>query len=118
MRAFVKFVFAALVALVPLKADAKSYTALYRGVVVSSVDPSDRHRIQVRVPDLTGPTLAWAAPCMPYNGDMGPDFVPPPGSSVWILFERGDIHYPVWIGWIPGSAPERGDPIAAPPSGQ
>ena len=118
MRVFARLALAAFAILLPLKADAKSYTALYRGVIVTSVDPTDRHRILVHVPDLLGDVSVWASPCVPYDGDPAPVLVPPAGSSVWILFEEGNIEKPVWIGWIPGSAPAGGDPVAAPPSGR
>ncbi len=80
----------------------------YRGTVVLNVDPEQRGRIMVQVPDVTGPLLSsWAMPCVPVAGiNMGIFTVPPIGAGVWIEFERGDPDYPIWVGGYWGSAAE------------
>lgn len=77
----------------------------YRGVVVDSQDPQGRGRLTARVPAVLGDVVSgWASPCVPYTGaDAGSLIVPPPGTTVWIEFEAGDISLPIYSGW-PGPA--------------
>lgn len=85
-----------------------TYYGKYRGIVVSADDPQRMGRIRARVPDVTADALGWALPCVPYGGPVA---VPPPGTNVWIEFERGDPDHPIWTGcwWNPGTAPVMGD---------
>ncbi|HEX4303053.1 MAG TPA: phage baseplate assembly protein V [Rhizomicrobium sp.] len=103
MRVFFHLAFAGAALLMALPAAAGGYLSLHRGIVVSAQDPSGAYRLRVRIPDVTGVQTRWAMPSVPYTS--GPVAVPPAGSTVWILFEKGDIDRPVWIGWLPGSAP-------------
>jgi hypothetical protein len=71
----------------------------YRGTVTNNVDPSQRGRLQVQVPDVLGlVTSGWAEPCVPLAGPpgspMGVYLVPPIGAGVWIEFEHG--RHPTW----------------------
>jgi hypothetical protein len=81
----------------------------YRGTVVNNVDPQQRGRLQLLVPDVTGtaPT-SWAEPCVPLAGPagtpMGFFLVPPVGAAVWAEFERGDPSMPIWTGCRWGQA--------------
>jgi uncharacterized protein involved in type VI secretion and phage assembly len=80
----------------------------YRGTVVQNVDPEQRGRIQVMVPDVSGliPS-SWAMPCVPIAGKQsGVYVVPQIGAGVWIEFEQGDPDYPVISGSYWGSAAE------------
>src|SRR6185312_8204491 len=80
----------------------------YRGTVIQNVDPEQRGRIQVMVPDVSGliPS-SWAMPCVPITGKQsGVYAVPQIGAGVWIEFEQGDPDYPVWVGGFWGSAAE------------
>lgn len=44
----------------------------------------------------------WAEPCMPWGTQWyGGWFSPKPGEKVWILFENGDIHKPIFLGYVP-----------------
>jgi len=44
----------------------------------------------------------WAEPCMPWGTQWcGAWFSPKPGEKVWILFENGDIHKPIFLGYVP-----------------
>lgn len=76
---------------------------LYRGTVAFNVDPERRGRLMLTVPNVLGyvPTT-WAEPCAPLAGPPGPGmgvyFVPPIGTGVWVMFERGDLNRPVWLG--------------------
>jgi hypothetical protein len=88
--------------------DPKKYFGKFRGTVVNNVDPEQRGRIQVMVPDVSGFAVSsWAMPSFPVGGiQMGIFSVPMIGSGVWIEFEQGDLDYPIWTGVFFGSAAE------------
>lgn len=76
------------------------FCGIYRGVVISNIDPMGIGRIQVRVPAiLDGAAVGWAMPCAPVNlpSTVG-SALPPVGAGVWIQFEAGDVNQPVWTG--------------------
>lgn len=81
----------------------------YRGKVVQNLDPYQKGRVQVEVPDVLGvSTLSWAMPCVPYAGQScGIYAVPPPGANVWVEFEGGSADRPIWTGcfWDDGETP-------------
>jgi hypothetical protein len=76
------------------------FFGLYRGTVVSNVDPMGLGRLQVDVPSVPGAaTLSWAMPCSGYGGSgVGVFALPPVGANVWIQFEEGNASDPVWMG--------------------
>jgi Type VI secretion system/phage-baseplate injector OB domain len=81
----------------------KSYYGKYRGTVIQNVDPEQRGRLQLMIPDVCGPLpSSWAEPCVPLAGPTGPPMgvymVPPIGTGVWVEFEHGDPDHPVWVG--------------------
>lgn len=80
----------------------------YRGMVINNIDPEQRGRLLVQVPDILGlGTSSWAMPCVPMAGpQMGTYFVPLIGSGVWVEFEGGNPDYPIWTGGFWGSAAE------------
>lgn len=80
----------------------------YRGTVINNVDPMQKGRLQVQVPDVLGVAMSsWAMPCVPLTGpQMGTYFLPLIGSGVWVEFEGGDPDYPIWTGGFWGSAAE------------
>ncbi len=84
------------------------YYGKYRGTVINNIDPLQKGRLQVQVPDVMGVGLSsWAMPCVPLTGpQMGTYFVPIIGSGVWVEFEAGDPDYPIWTGGFWGSAAE------------
>lgn len=84
------------------------YYGKYRGTVIQNVDPEQRGRIQVMVPDVSGLVpSSWAMPCVPFAGiQSGVYVVPQVGAGVWIEFEQGDPDYPIWVGGFWGSAAE------------
>jgi uncharacterized protein involved in type VI secretion and phage assembly len=80
----------------------------YRATVIQNVDPEQRGRLQLMIPDVFGPIPStWAEPCVPLAGPTGPPMgvymVPPIGAGVWAEFERGDPNYPLWVGCRWGS---------------
>ena len=80
-----------------------SFNGKYRATVLQNVDPEQRGRLQLMVPDVLGPLPStWAEACVPLAGPTGPPMgvymVPPIGTGVWVEFERGDPNYPVWVG--------------------
>lgn len=85
-------------------ADPRSnYPGLYRGTVTINVDPMQKGRLMLEVPDvLSFVPSTWAEPCVPLAGPSGPPMgvymVPPIGAGVWVQFEHGDPDKPVWIG--------------------
>lgn len=87
----------------------KKYFGKYRGKVENNVDPLQLGRIQVSAPAvLSGGTLSWAMPCVPYAGPgVGFFAIPPVGANVWVEFEGGDPDYPIWAGcfWGTGEVP-------------
>jgi uncharacterized protein involved in type VI secretion and phage assembly len=80
----------------------------HRGLVLNNVDPEQRGRLLVQVPDVLGlGTSSWAMPSVPFAGpQMGAYTVPVIGAGVWVEFEGGDPDYPIWTGGFWGSAAE------------
>ncbi len=76
------------------------YWGKYRAVVLDNVDPLYMARLKVQLPAIPFDELPnWAMPCTPYAGsNEGFYFMPPIGANVWVEFESGDPHYPVWSG--------------------
>jgi len=73
----------------------------YRGIVVDNVDPQKRARLKLRIPSvLADQDTDWALPCLPYGGldQQGMFMVPEIDAQVWVEFEEGDIHRPIWVG--------------------
>lgn len=82
---------------------AKTYPGLYRGTVMINVDPEQRGRLMLSIPDvLSFVPSTWAEPCAPLAGPTGPPMgaymIPPIGAGVWVMFEQGDANRPVWLG--------------------
>jgi len=104
-----------------------AFFGMYRGTVVSNVDPEKRGRLLVQVPQVLGmATTNWALPCWPagWNRSLMHDHqfvdkndgyqssgnvnkvlkhklllaVPGAGASIWVMFEGGDTAQPVWMG--------------------
>ena len=80
----------------------------YRGAVLNNIDPEQRGRLLVQVPDVLGLlTSSWAMPCFPHAGiQMGTYMIPLIGAGVWVEFEQGDPDYPIWVGCFWGSVAE------------
>ena len=86
----------------------ENYFGKHRGLVLNNIDPEQRGRLLVQVPDVLGLGISsWAMPCVPMAGiQMGAYFVPLIGSGVWVEFEGGNPDYPIWTGGFWGSAAE------------
>ena len=75
----------------------------YRGTVVNNIDPEQRGRLMVLVPDILNLVPStWAEACVPLAGPTGPPMgvymVPPIGAGVWVEFEHGEADRPIWVG--------------------
>lgn len=84
------------------------YYGKYRGTVLNNVDPEQRGRLMLNIPDVLGSIpSSWAEPCVPLAGPTGPPMgvylVPPIGAGVWVEFEQGNTDYPIWVGCRWGS---------------
>lgn len=84
------------------------YYGKFRGVVANNIDPLQKGRVQVQVPDVLGISMSsWAMPCVPFAGTQsGVYVVPQIGAGVWVEFEQGNPDYPIWVGGFWGSAAE------------
>lgn len=71
------------------------FTGAYRGVVMDTRDPARKNRIRVKIPVITGDSISEWLPPMVSGGYV---VLPSPGEQVWILFEAGDINFPLWLG--------------------
>lgn len=71
----------------------------FRGLVINNVDPMQRGRLMVQVPEVSIIPGTWAEACMPVGGPQFGSFaVPMIGASVWVEFEQGDPEKPIWTG--------------------
>ena len=80
--------------------DEKRY-GKYRGIVTDNKDPQKRGRLKLHVPSvLADQDTDWALPCLPYGGfdQQGMFMIPQVDAQVWVEFEEGDIHRPIWVG--------------------
>lgn len=85
------------------------FPGVYRGIVTRIDDPDLKGRVMCQVPVLNGDgELDWALPAFPFlTGDTGPvrPTLPRVGDAIWVMFEHGDIDFPVYIGtWLPGGS--------------
>lgn len=71
----------------------------YSGEVTDVADAEKMGRIKVKVPSVFPPDAeVYAWPCFPAMHF----WVPPVGTKVWVEFEAGDVHNPIWTGvWFP-----------------
>ena len=85
-----------------------SYYGKHRGVVLNNIDPEQRGRLLVQVPDVLGlGPSSWAMPCVAFAGpQLGAYMIPVIGAGVWVEFEGGDPDYPIWTGCFWGSVAE------------
>ena len=93
------------------------YHGLYRGTVSINIDPEQRGRLRLEIPDVLGEGLSnWAMPCVVFGGARsGAYVVPAVDSGVWVAFEHGDPDRPVWIGGWWGPQGEIPDPVLQTP---
>lgn len=95
----------------------KEYHGLFRGVVKANKDfASSPHRLTVSVPQLMAAHGVPALPSFPTAAAERVLNPPEVGEGVWIMFENGDLNYPVYTGFFGGrshgkSDPDKCDPI-------
>ncbi len=82
---------------IPLETKPSSGQAygLYPAIVTSRPDPHMRVQVEIPSLNLRG---EWASACVP----VGSAAAPPLQSRVWVMFEAGNTHLPVWMG-VPGN---------------
>ena len=84
-----------------------TFLGKFRGTVFNNIDPLNKARLQVVVPDVCLTPSTWAMPCVPVAGlQMGAISIPPIGAGVWVEYEQGDPDYPIWVGCWWGSVAE------------
>ncbi|WP_456426018.1 phage baseplate assembly protein V [Rhodocaloribacter sp.] len=86
----------------------EKYFGKYRGLVLNNIDPMQKGRLLIQLPDVLGlSTSSWAMPCVPFAGPQSGAFVlPSVGAGVWVEFEGGNPDYPIWTGGFWSSAAE------------
>jgi Type VI secretion system/phage-baseplate injector OB domain len=77
---------------------AQPFYGKYPAVVIDNLDPEQRGRLRVRIPDVAPDYEAWAVPSWPAGQAPEEHHVPDVGADVWVEFERGDAEYPIWDG--------------------
>jgi hypothetical protein len=75
------------------------YYGVYRGVVSNTADPNQGGRVQVLIPAIPSGSSAWASTSLPPESRASYRS----GQRVWVMFEGGDVSYPVIMGVIPGA---------------
>ena len=79
------------------------FFGIYRAKVVDNKDPQNIGRVKVVIPSLAGEDVqVWARPMSPfgYKPTHGSHVVPDVGCLVYIMFENGDIRFPVYVGGV------------------
>lgn len=71
----------------------QGYGGMFRAEVHDNVDPEQRNRLLVWVPEL-GFDRQWAPP----DPGLTVTELPAVGAMVWVEFESGDPLYPRWVG--------------------
>lgn len=87
----------------------RNFYGKYRATVLNNIDPDQKGRLMLIIPDVLGQTPStWAESCTPLAGPTGPSMgvymVPPIGAGVWVEFEQGDPNFPIWVGCRWGSS--------------
>jgi hypothetical protein len=74
------------------------FPGIYKGIVQDNNDPDHMLRVRVKIPAVMADAWSgWAMPCVA----AGTNTAPAIGSQVWVMFEAGDVNYPVWMGqWL------------------
>ena len=84
------------------------YYGKYSGTVMDDDDPDKSGKLKVAIPTVwRGTEPLWARPCFRAGHFPIPEVVSGInafylGAKVWVEFEAGDPHYPLWVGvWYP-----------------
>jgi hypothetical protein len=91
------------------------YYSDYRGFVFDNEDPDGLARVQLVIPEITGPQPLniWAWPKGVFSGvGYGSQVIPKKGEMVWVSFEKGNPRAPMYVlghhGYSPdGKTPEK-----------
>ncbi len=68
------------------------YYGVYRAIVVNTKDPTGKHRVRVKVPQVSGNAeTEWAEPA----NFASP--IPPVNTVVWVMFNGGYINKPIYF---------------------
>jgi len=76
---------------------------IYRAQVVDNKDPENIGRVKVIIPSLSGTQVQlWARPvsAFGYSTTCGSHVVPDVGCYVYVMFENGDVRFPVYMGGV------------------
>ncbi len=77
------------------------YYGVYRGTVASVVD-GDQGKLEIIVPGTGKTSEPLSAPAYPMTAFAGAGYgmymLPEPGDTVWVMFERGSLRFPIWTG--------------------
>lgn len=77
---------------------------LYKGIVEDNNDPTGCNRLKVRIGQFWGSSIKGiSTENLPWAKPASPLLTEPPipiGTVVYVLFEQGDIHDPVYIGYM------------------
>lgn len=88
------------------------YNQFYRGIVVDNLDPENKGRIKVRIPQIYGANntvnyfvatnnIPWANCAISPAGNDSGTFLPPNiGDTVFVTFESGRKESPIYFGGI------------------
>lgn len=85
------------------KAHSTDYPCIYRARVVDNKDPQNIGRVKVVIPSLSGEDVeVWVRPIsvFGYKSTHGSHVVPDIGCYVYVMFENGDIRFPVYFGGV------------------
>lgn len=103
------------------------YYSVYRARVIDNEDSTHRGRLKVFLPDVLNGVTALALP-KSIIGDlstgMKPYVIPRVGSIVYVEFQSGDVHRPLWsyhgftLGNVPGDLADNNALGIVTPSGQ
>lgn len=95
----------------------KGYYGMLKGIVISGDDPKNLGRLEVLIPSLHGnktKTDIWAqcsvtkVPGGIFGLGQTNSISPSIGDTVWLVFEGGDINFPVIVGILASSATQGG----------
>jgi hypothetical protein len=82
--------------MLPDKYGAHRFYGVYRGIVIDSNDPLEKHRLKVQIPQVIFEAVTdWIWPSNTLGIHSGPPSI---GQGVWVQFEGGDPSFPVWTG--------------------
>lgn len=86
-------------------AQAESLPYLHTAIVIETIDPWKMGRVRffsphMHDPQMTVKQMPWAYPIANFGGfdDCGSSWIPPAGSKLCILFEKGNRQWPFYIG--------------------